>query len=60
MLVDAEKVGQDAYKLYCGLIKGGFTEGHALSIISQSISHLLMQNILREEAEAKRICEEIG
>lgn len=57
MLIDLDLVGKKLYKVYCGLRNGGFTDGHALGIISNTLGHLITQDILREEAEAKRILE---
>jgi len=57
MVVSIRSVGKMMYEVHSALIRGGFTEGHALSIVSNCLAHLLTQNILREEAESKRILD---
>lgn len=57
--IDIKTLTQDAWKMYSGLIDAGFTQGHAMGLISQFLCHSYMQQKLQEEAEFKKIIKEI-
>lgn len=57
MLVTTKRTAQLAYELYGELLNAGFTQAHALCIIGGFIQNLLMQDILQEHAESKRVFE---
>lgn len=57
MVVTEKDIGIKLYGLYNSLRSAGFGEGQTLGIISQTLSHLVMQNILTDLADSKRTME---
>jgi len=57
MVITMDDICKNLYASYGALLRAGFTDGHALGIISNTMCQLIMQNVLRDEAEVKRMLE---